>query len=314
MKHSLHFFYDEIRACCTNIPGPVFYKDYKGESIDWDYIYKQRQKIIKDNSSIFRKDLIPDTCKGCCDISHFMTDKKPTEFKNQIDRVYFHNYMSCNAKCTYCTYSYIKRGYRYEVIPLVSSLIEKKILSPNALIYMSGGEITISMEFEDLLSLLLSYLNSQIEILTSGIKYSKSIENAFINNKCRLLISLDSGCDETYLKIKRVDCFNNVVNNIKSYIATSENAKKMITLKYIIVDNCNDNVNEIEKFLNLASNLGIENVRLDIDYEKYKFTSDKKVPAYYFNLYKKFNEIALLRNLNIQTYSQVEEILNKCAE
>lgn len=311
MKHSLHFFYDEIRACCSNIPGPVFYPDFQGSNVDWDYIYNQRKKIFNEANKFMSNTQIPDCCRGCCDVENFITEKKPPKFKNEINKIYFHNYMSCNAKCVYCTYAYIERGRKYKVLPLIKSLIEQKILSPNALIYMSGGEITISDEFEELLSTLLSYLNSQIEILTSGIKYCKSIEEAFIQNKCRLMISPDSGCRETYLKIKQADCFDKVINNIKQYVKASDNAKSMITLKYIIVDNINDNEEEIEKFLALADEIGILNVRLDFDYEKYKFVNDVKVPDYYFNLYEYFKKSAQKKNLIIQTCSQIEAILNK---
>ncbi len=311
LKNSLHFFYDDIRACCTNVKGPIFYNDYKGENVDWDYIYKKRKEIFKKINSPFNKELIPEECKGCCDINDFLSKEKHQDFSNKIEKIYFHNNMSCNAKCSYCTYSELERNSRYKVLPLIKELINKKILSPNALIYMSGGEITISPEFEELLSSLTSYLNSQIEILTSGIKYCKSIENGFIQNKLRLMISLDSGYRDTYLKIKRVDCFDKVVNNIRNYINISENAKKMITLKYIIVDNVNDNENEIEGFLKLAKDLGIINVRLDFDYEKYKFTKDKNVPLYYFDLYKKFDSSAKEKNLNVLTCSQIEAILDK---
>lgn len=311
MKHSIHFFYDEIRACCTNVSGPIFYADYDGKKVDWDYVYKSRLNIFKNLNNPFSKEIIPFQCTGCCDAERFIEYKKPDKFENKIDRIYFHNNMSCNAKCTYCTYSYIERGYRYKVLPLIKDIIEKKILSPNALVYMSGGEITISDEFEELLSTLLSYLNSQIEILTSGIRYCKSIEEAFIQNKCRLVISIDSGCKETYLKIKQVDCFDRLVENIKNYIKASNNAKEMITLKYIIVDDVNDNEEEISKFLNLVSELGIKNVRLDFDYEKYKFTNDCKVPQKYFALYDKFNEISKQKNLNILKCEQIEAILKK---
>lgn len=309
MKHSLHFFYDEIRACCTNVKGPIFYKNFKQQDINWDNIYKIRQNII--NNIRNKKDYIPEGCIGCCEKDNHITDSKPKDFANIINRIYFHNHMSCNAKCIYCTYENNGRGYGYDAIKYVQELIDKNILSKDALIYMSGGEITISNEFEDLLELLLTYLNSSVEILTSGIKYCKSIENAFIQNKCRLVISLDSGSKEIYEKIKQVDCFDKVVNNLENYIKASAHAKTNITLKYIIVDNINDNKDEIEKFLQLVKHLGIENVRLDFDYEKYKFTSENTVPDYYFDLYKYFNSSADEKNLKLQKCDQIEAILNK---
>lgn len=312
MKESLHFFYNQVRPCCANVPGPIFYDNYAGEKIDWDYIFNERKKLTARIESAREKDYIPKECSGCCDINLYLTEKKPeNNFKNEIKRIYFHNHMPCNAKCTYCSYGYFNNGYGYDVLPYVEELINKEILSKDALIYMSGGETTISKEFESLMSLLTSYLNNPIEILTSGIKYCESIKKAFVKDKCRLMISLDAGNKEIYQKIKQVDCFDKVVNNIKTYIQASENAKKGITLKYIIVDNVNDTEEEIENFLKLVKELGVLNVRIDFDSVKYKFTGDVNVPDYYFNLINYFYKSAEEKNLIIKKYEQTEAILNK---
>ncbi len=310
MKSSIHFFYDEIRACCQNVKGPVFYPDYKGEKVDFDKCYNIRKNYVNQINSFFNKD-IPACCSGCAILNDVLSDEKVKPFPNIVEKVYFHTNMSCNAKCTYCTYSCYDRGYRYEVLPLVQQLIDKKILSKKANIYMSGGEITISPEFENLLSLLINYLESKIEILTSGIKYCKSIEEAFKKNQLMLMISLDSSDSETYRKIKQVDCFDKVVNNLKTYIQASDNAKSNIIMKYIIVDNVNDTPEQILKFVDFVNNLGIEQIRLDFDYEKYKFTNNIKVPDYYFELYEKFYSQAEKYNLKVQKCDQIEAILNK---
>ena len=219
--------------------------------------------------------------------------------------------MSCNAKCSYCTFASQERGYKYKVLPLVQSLINKGILSKTAYVYMSGGETTISPEFEDLLSLLLSYLDSRIEIISSGIKYCKSIEDGFIMNKLNMLLSLDSGTRETYKKIKQVDCFDVVIENLKNYIKASDNVKNNVILKYIIVDDYNDNKEEIKSFIEIATSLGIKNVRLDIDYEKYKLTKNITVPDSYFDLIAYFNELSEKNALIVNHCEQVDAILRK---
>lgn len=309
LKHSIHFFYDNIRACCVNIPGPVFYDNFEGGDINWDFIYNSRKKIFDNINKNKYPNGYPLECQDCCEKQHFITDLKIKSFENKIKRIYFHNNMSCNAKCTYCTYGWMTKGYKYKVVPMIKSMIEKNILSKDAYVYMSGGEMTIYPEFEELFSILSTYLNSCIEILSSGIKYSDAIKEAFKQNKCRIVISLDSGCRETYLKIKQVDCFDSVVNNIKSYISYTDNAKDRIVLKYIIVDNANDNKDEIEKFINLVVSLGVKNVRLDIDYEKYKYAMHKKVPTHYFELYDYFHKLANDNNLKIEICEQSEDII-----
>lgn len=311
MKHSLHFFYDEIRACCCNAKGPVFYPDYKGETVDWDKTYEVRKQYIKKINSFFNKEEIPSCCKNCTEIEKSLSQNKVKPFDNTVNKLYFHTNMSCNAKCTYCTYSYYNRDSRYKIIPLLNQLITKKILSKHASVYMSGGEITISPEFEELLSILIDYLESKIEILSSGIKYCKSIENAFKKDKLQIMISIDSSNAETYKKIKQVDCFDKVINNIKTYISASENAKNNIILKYIIVDGINDKIEDIKNFVELVHNLEVKKIRLDFDYEKYKYSSDKIVPEYYFDLYDTFYKETAKYNLDVQKYDQVDAILNK---
>ena len=311
MKHSLHFFHDCIKACCTNAIGPCFYHLYKGGEVDWNYVYEKRKKYIKRINSFWNKRTIPGCCKRCSELEFYKTKNKVADFDNVVDRLYFHNNMSCNAKCVYCCYGWRKRGYNYKVLPLVQSLIDNNILSKSTYVYMSGGEITIHPEFEELMFLLLSYLNSRIEILTSGIKYCKSIEEGLRKDRCMLIISPDCGDRETYKKIKQVDCYDTLVNNLKAYAGASDSAKDNIILKYIIVDDINDNNIEVEKFINLVKSLEIKNVRIDIDYEKYKMSKHCKVPKHYYDLIMYFNELAENAGLTVQHCNQVDFILNQ---
>ena len=309
MKHSLHFFYDNIRMCCSNAPGIMFYKDYHGEEIDWEKVYNIRKEAVDEINS---EGGYPFECAGCCEIHGSLTNNPVQPFENKVTKVYIQNFMSCNAKCTYCTFGNVERGLRYKVLPHIKTLIEKGILSKHASVYMSGGEITISPEFEELLSTLYNYLESPIEIFTSGIKYCKSIEEAFKNNKLTMLLSLDSSTPETYKRIKQVDCFNQVVDNLKKYTQATDYAKNNITLKYILVDGENDNKDEIKGFIELLKELGIKNARLDLDFNKYSLGGKNKVPAHYYELYDFFNKECNNNNINVKTYNQIVDILEKC--
>ena len=309
MKHSLHFFHNSIKACCTNAKGPVFIPEYFGEEIDWNYIYNIRKEYVKNINSFFNKNTIPDCCKDCSELNLYKTKNKVADFENLVDRLYFHCSLACNAKCIYCCYQNSEQISKYKILPAVKSLIENKILSKHCSVYMSGGEITIHPEFEELLYMLLSYLDSKIEILTSGIKYCESINEALKKDKCMLIISPDSGDRETYKKIKQVDCFDKLYSNIKTYTDSSDYAKNNIILKYIIVDDINDNKEEVKKFLNMAKELKINNVRMDIDYEKYKLDKHIKVPSHYYDLINYFDNFSHELELNVQHCHQVDYIL-----
>lgn len=311
IKHTIHFFYDNIRACCSNVKGPVFYENYDGGDVDWDYIYKKRKEYIKEINSFWNKKNCPDVCNNCFELPIMYSSKKIMDFPNLINKVFIQNNMSCNAKCTYCSFGYLNNSFKYRVLPVINSMINNNILSKEARVYMSGGEITISPEFEKLFSTLENYLNSKIEILTSGIKYSDSIKKAFINNKCILVISLDSANKETYKRIKNVDCFDIVTDNVKKYIAASDFARDNITLKYILVDGVNDNKEEISNFVHLVKDIGVKNIRMDVDFVKYKYTETLNVPQSYFDLYEHFNTLSNHLGLNIQTNDQAKAIISK---
>lgn len=311
IKHTIHFFYDNIRACCSNVQGPVFYENYDGDDIDWNFVYKKRKEWIKLINSYRYKKPYPDCCNNCFELPSLYSKSKVEDFPNIIKKVFIQNNMSCNAKCTYCSFGYLNHSFKYRVLPIINSMIRNDILSKEARVYMSGGEITISPEFENMFSTLSFYLNSKIEILTSGIKYSDSIKKAFVNDKCILVISLDSSNKETYKKIKQVDCFDLVVDNIKNYISASDYAKDNITLKYILVDNVNDNKKEITDFIHLVKNIGVNNIRMDVDFVKYKYSESQNIPEHYLDLYEHFNSLALNLGLNIQTNDQAKAIIEK---
>ena len=311
MKHSLHFFQDEIRTCCANAKGPILYPNYNGENVNWDKVFKIRQNYVKGINSFVGKS-VPSECDNCYKTRISMSTQKVSDFKNIVEKVYIQNNMSCNAKCCYCTFYDEEKTFRYKVVPLIKSLIEKGILSKKAYIFLSGGEITLSPEFEELLELLISHLDGRnIDIATSGIKYSQAIENAFVNSKLNMLLSLDSGSRETYQKIKGVDAFDIVISNLKSYTDKTDFAKKNITLKYIIVDELNDNIEEISKFFDVVKTLEIQNVRLDVDSRKYTLNNSTIVPAHYSLLYDFFKNKTNELNLNLFSDEQMEVILKK---
>ena len=128
-----------------------------------------------------------------------------------------------------------------------------------------------------------------VEILTSGIKYCKSIEDAFVNDKLKMVVSIDSGTKETYLKIKGVDCFDKVIENLRKYVLASDFAKENITLKYIIVDKENDatlksTLEEAESILTAGgfSNITINEVCIvqDANQQRIGYVASVSLKAY----------------------------------
>ena len=78
------------------------------------------------------------------------------------------------------------------------------------------------------------------------------------NKESNLGVALDSGTKEIYEKIKRVKTFDLVVNNLKTY----DEAGARIFLKYILIPGVNDNINDINIFIEIAKMVHTENITL----------------------------------------------------
>ena len=123
-----------------------------------------------------------------------------------------------------------------------------------------------------------------------------------------MILSLDSGCMETYKKIKQVDKFDKIIKNLQQYIKKSPSAVNQIRMKYIFLEGINDNKEEIEKFLNLVRNLGIRNVEISINYQKKYADSKYPVPVHFNELLVFFRSYAEKLRLNIITTARIRMI------
>lgn len=126
-------------------------------------------------------------------------------------------------------------------------------------------------EFEELLTLFLK-TGINIRIHSSGIKYSKAIESGIKNGQVTLIVSADSGVEKTYQKIKRNPHFNDVWNNLKKYAANDNN--NFVKAKMIIVPHFNDELDEIDSFVNKVKLANVKTIVIDAEAwysNKYKY-------------------------------------------
>ena len=191
-------------------------------------------------------------------------------------------------------------------------MLKENLLAKKSEVQCLGCEIGVLEEFDDLVNLLASEeFDIEFVFLTSNIKYSETIENIITNKKSHMVISLDSGCEETYKKIKRVPYFNQVVDNIKKYISMTKKNNPNIILKYIIVEKLNDNKEEIEKFLTLISEIGIKRVRLDVEYLSFIDKLKDQIPLHYYELFHYAKKRTVELGLELDSYKYENELLTE---
>lgn len=312
LNNVLSCFHNGIISCCSGQSGPVYYNEYKGQKIDWDNF----KKIKQDAFAMLNEESIKNSpCKNC----FYLREKK---YEDKISQTYnmlnISHWTQCNCGCIYCarmqnskgkiTYKTEKSEY-YDMLPLLKELYKHELLDrENLIACIQGGDISVLKEFEPLVKEFLKNGVKRFYILSNNIKYQPIIKKLIDMDMCSYTTSLDCASAEIYRKLKRVDKYNDSVSNLKKY-AKSKNAGS-ITVKYIVVENINDNIQEIRNFIDLMYNIGIKNLEFMIDNKYVLFSnSQKQMPKHYGELYLFFKHYCEEKNINFSIWDKVEFIL-----
>lgn len=287
------FMHSSIRACCSHKCGVSFVENYKGENVDWNNVDSQRKEVIEH----CKKGFIPTNCIGCVDL-----EKKKWDENSLIDDIYLNYWVHCNCGCVYCVQAQngkylqteVKKSDFYQVYDHLKYLYENNMVSKNAHVELVGGDLTILDEADNVINLCLDYGVGRMSFHSSCIYYSKGIERALKEApEVDFDFSLDAGTRELYAKIKRIDAFDQTVENIKRYLAASDKAKDSLIAKYIIVDGLNDSVEELDKWLELINSLGIRHAKVDVNFKKFfpEFHHiNPTVPPHYYEMFEHYNK------------------------
>ena len=267
IQHGVSFENDHIEMCCLRCHkgggGLVLKENYSGKGVNLNDIFNLKEKFILEN----KNGIINPACEGC-----FNLVKKDWENKeNYINYLHFNHWTKCNSDCIYCYTSWDKAAYQkrknYKVLPVIKELLNRKLFKPGGEVTFAGGEPTILAEFDDLVKLLLKNGADRITVHSSGIKYSKAIEKGIKEQKLSVCLSADAGTKEMYKRVKRVDKFEKFWENVKKYAKFQKSSKDKtnVETKYILIPNVNTQKEEIDKWLELSINSGIQTVVADIE-------------------------------------------------
>lgn len=285
----------DVRCSCSNAGGIAFYEQYNGESLDFDKIDTKRNEII----TAFKRGIAPYCCYKCN--YKRKTDNCELEAAKSLQRIYISNWRHCNCGCIYCDYANVtnsvfsnevKKSDFYDILPILKELVKNKKIDKDTEIIFLGGECTVLDEFEQIIELLAPIVEKRILIYSSGLISSPAIKKLLEQDKCMLVTSLDSGCPETYKKIKRIDGFEKVLSTIKEYKKSAGENFKHVTLKYILLPSINDNIEEIQKFIDILKALGVKNAFLEVDHREMLAKNCTKIPEHYYKLFEYFEKNA----------------------
>ena len=317
LNNVLSCFHDRIMSCCSGHIGPVYYEGYKGEKITADAIKQIKYNIF---SLLNENDIDKSPCKGC----FFLRERKPNDYISSTFRTLnISHWTQCNCGCIYCarmndskgeiTYKQGKSEY-YDFLPLLKQLYKQDLLDKdNLLVCIQGGDISVLKEFEPVVKEFLKQGLKEFNILSNNIRYQPIVKKLLDKDKVIFTTALDCATPEIYKKLKRVDKFNDSVNNLRKY-AKSKHPEKVI-VKYIVIEHINDNIEEIQKFVDLMADIGIKNIEFMIDNKYILFTNldEKPLPKHYGNLYLYLQKACKEKGINIILWDKTRYILEKYA-
>ena len=321
LSHGLYIHYNCFRHCHLSIHSPSRRKEnyiipYNGEKdkADWDKVFEIKHKLVQN----MRDGNIPPFCKGCHWIEEFdetSDNQFLSDLDNYIDMIWIGHSNKCNAHCIYCfAYKEIENDKiikGYNIFPLFKELLEKKIYNleknPQAHISFAMGEPTILKKFDDIIKLFAEYGNKYFALYTNGIVFSKMTEKILSEKdiEIKVVISLDAGSREVFKKVKKVDKFKQVCDNIKKYAKAAQKAKPVdLGVKYIIIPNVNDTKEEIDRWFDLCVNeLGVKYLIADVE-EKWFVCQAGEVPEYVKDLLRYIRQRCCDENIAFEFYDR----------
>ena len=319
LAHGLYIHYDCFRHCHLSIHSPNernnnYIIPYTGpqDTIDWDKVFEIKNSRVKS----MREGDIPPFCKGCHWIEEFdetSDEQYLSDFENYVDMIWLGHSNQCNANCIYCfAYQEILEHRTikgYDIFPLFKELLDKKIYNleknPNAHVSFAMGEPTIMQSFDDIIKTFTDGGNKFFALYSNGIHFSKMTEKvlAMPDVEINVVISLDAGSREVFHKVKKVDKFEQVCENIKKYAAAATKPKSL-GVKYIIIPDINDTKEEIDRWLDLCINrLGVKYLIADIE-EHWFVEKHGEVPEYIKDYLRYIRQRCLDANIEFEFYDR----------
>jgi len=151
----------------------------------------------------------------------------------------------CNCKCTYCSgWENVDSHLSHIFIINVIDYLENHSECNQRHYHLFPGEIAIHPQNRPLLEKVKGH---DLVIGTNATIYSEALADVLSLGRSVINVSLDSGTRETYNKVKGIDAFDKVRENLHRY---AENGK--IVLKYIFMQGVNDTDRDLDGFFSLA--------------------------------------------------------------
>lgn len=249
IENGITFDLTGVRACCR--PGREIFI----EQVNEDLSLNVKRYLIKRNEikNVFKSGNILPQCDGCS-----FLEKSAWGNNQKIKYITIAHATKCSTKCIYCEFTKHDKFYKsrkhYQILPLLECLYNNDLIDDEAIFDICGGECTEygGDELKNLLQFIMAN-NYYAHIFTSGLFYSFEIAEILSKGLANLYVSVDSGTEKTFKKIKQINSYHKVWSNLEKYISKSKvhpsKNEGIVHIKYIIIPGINDNYKEFDEFV-----------------------------------------------------------------
>jgi len=164
----------------------------------------------------------------------------------------------CNFKCVYCfanksleRLAHVTDSLStYEMLLQLSEIQE--LNTEELTLLISNGEFCANKHCEEMLDIFLK-TKWNMDLTSNCSIYKEKLANLMETGRVvSIVTSLDAGTRETFKKIKQVDMFDKVLENLRKY---PMNKTKLHT-KYIFLEGINDNEKDVDGFYEISKEFG----------------------------------------------------------
>jgi len=182
------------------------------------------------------------------------------------------HYTMCNERCEYCCYAQNNdfKPPQFDLLQIFDLFKEKGKLKGNNWIDFSGGEPALLKNLDEILTYFDENNMGTVVVYSNATIYSQKIYDLLKANKIILTTSVDTGLKSTYAKLRGLDAFDKVFENLLRY---RESGTKNLWLKYVITET-NKTDDDLWSFVTVMTALKPDKIMVAPDFPY----GDKEIP------------------------------------
>jgi pyruvate-formate lyase-activating enzyme len=264
---SLMVYNEKTMSFCCSVFGQSLSPCIAGHGLAHEdhlkAFFVARDRIIDEMNSTSPESTVQSQCSNCPYAKYgFWPDDRQIRFLNLF------LLGICNFKCSYCKLnSYCSTIPNYgndllvedaeNALALLRLMKDGHYIDTDTVILSGAGEISIHPLRNKLLT---AFSDHPCWFFSNASAYNETIAEILSKGRSRICPSIDAGTRETFAKIKGVDMFDRVCENLRKYSLNG-----FVHLKYIVLPGINDNEADIDGFLDLCRCLNIKAVDITRD-------------------------------------------------